>query len=410
MRGKLFWHRLLLMAIAGLITAAALYGFSVRSIEAQLRTQLREHLSVAMPEGFFSDSRGRVNDRVSLAYIGSQINQASSAWVSHSWFAAMEPAEITILDIDGIYIGSSTNATLTLPLPRNGQVRIVSVAYRLNVHWPIFALLALGTAALLGVMLRLLPRPLTKSQALWHRQLAASGYDPDTAYAAVSVHSEEELALTPLRRRIFDLVHRPQERNFTLAMQAANDPRVAAFSELDVEWFGAGLATDIDTAWAYATRAEAIVVDLVAAKLSVRGCNVSVTKTPLFYYAWYALKRTQGDGWMLNPPSNRPDVMQGRELAKLMWQHKGHAKAIDELEEHGLRAKTLDQNRSKIKEELLAALGPPLAEQYLFDTEKDVQGRLRHRLKPQPSQLQVITAQTTPTDRAPQSEFKQHSA
>jgi hypothetical protein len=127
-----------------------------------------------------------------------------------------------------------------------------------------------------------------------------------------------------------------------------------------------------------------------------------VAKTPLFYYAWYALKRVQSAGWMLNPPSNRPDREQGSELAELMWKYKGHAKAISELEQHGLRAKTLDQNRSKLREELVATLGPTLAEHYLFDTEKDALGRLRYRLKSTATQIKILESKMQGTELKPQ--------
>jgi hypothetical protein len=58
----------------------------------------------------------------------------------------------------------------------------------------------------------------------------------------------------------------------------------------------------------------------------------------------------------------------------------GHARAINELELHGLKAKTLDQNRNKIKDEMLAYFGE-LANPYLFQKSRDPKtGRYQHQL------------------------------
>lgn len=65
-----------------------------------------------------------------------------------------------------------------------------------------------------------------------------------------------------------------------------------------------------------------------------------------------------------------------------MQEHGGHQKAIKELEAHGVRAKTMDQNRNKVKEELTKVLGEAVAEQYLFETRRDPRtGRNHYRLK-----------------------------
>ena len=65
-----------------------------------------------------------------------------------------------------------------------------------------------------------------------------------------------------------------------------------------------------------------------------------------------------------------------------MKTHDGHQKAIKELEAHGVRAKTMDQNRNKVKEELIKVLGESVAEQYLFETRRDSRtGRNHYRLK-----------------------------
>jgi hypothetical protein len=115
----------------------------------------------------------------------------------------------------------------------------------------------------------------------------------------------------------------------------------------------------------------------------IHGISIALPKTPYFYYAWYAMQRKHhtGDGWILNPAVDRPDRLQAACLITLMENFGGHQKAVNDLKENGLRSKILDQNRNKIKDELVAALGDELASGFLFETERDIRSsRYRYRL------------------------------
>ena len=71
-----------------------------------------------------------------------------------------------------------------------------------------------------------------------------------------------------------------------------------------------------------------------------------------------------------------------------MQHYGGHGKAINDLQSNGLKAKTLDQNRSKIKDELVSVLGETLAADYLFETARDAQsGRSKYRIKLPPEAI-----------------------
>ena len=75
-----------------------------------------------------------------------------------------------------------------------------------------------------------------------------------------------------------------------------------------------------------------------------------------------------------------------------MSRHDGHARAINDLQQAGLKARTLDQNRSKIKEDLVEALGESLASRYLFEASKHPDGvRMRYRLALSAANIRVIT-------------------
>jgi len=129
----------------------------------------------------------------------------------------------------------------------------------------------------------------------------------------------------------------------------------------------------------------------------IHGVRLVLPKTPYFYYAWYAIQRQQGalEGWILNPAVDRPERRQAIFLISLMEKFGGHQKAINDLREHGLRSKILDQNRNKIKEELVAALGEELAGEFLFETRRDARSsRYCHRLCCPPERI-LISASTT---------------
>ena len=90
--------------------------------------------------------------------------------------------------------------------------------------------------------------------------------------------------------------------------------------------------------------------------------------------------------------SNRPDRAVGAEIAALMSRFDGHARAINDLEQNGLKARTLDQNRNKIKDEIVAVLGESLASAYLFEASRHPDGvRMRYRLGLEAARIRVIS-------------------
>ena len=73
-----------------------------------------------------------------------------------------------------------------------------------------------------------------------------------------------------------------------------------------------------------------------------------------------------------------------------MEQYGGHGRAISELKQHGLRAKTLDQNRNKIKESVQALLGDDLSERCGFEMlRQDEQVQSSYRLKISPKHIVI---------------------
>lgn len=130
-------------------------------------------------------------------------------------------------------------------------------------------------------------------------------------------------------------------------------------------------------------------------QLSINGIPANLSKTPYFYLLWYAMKRVENDnqGWVLNPPSDRHDQHNAQSLIALMESYGGHRRAINELKDKGLRAKTLDQNRNKIKEELLATYPEAVVQEVLFESKRDgISARYCYRLRINPTQITLINS------------------
>jgi hypothetical protein len=282
---------------------------------------------------------------------------------------------------------------LVFELPRNRIVRPVDVGvaceYRL---WPdLLWTTALGLAFFLLYVRT--AQPLSGGRFRWMNELIARGYEKREAHELCASAEAGSWSLNGLQLRCFEALHKPVERNFADAMRVASDPRVADLSQRQIEWLVWWLQRnhgDLDAGVAIAWAPDTVEIDLTRGSLRIHGVDVSVNRTPLFYYAWYAHNRQLGDGWLTNPQSNKPDKRAGAELAQLMWNCAGHAKAAAGVEEAGLKAKTLDQNRSKIKQEIVAALGEHLGAPYLFDERRDPKtGRMSYRLRVAPDELRI---------------------
>lgn len=124
-------------------------------------------------------------------------------------------------------------------------------------------------------------------------------------------------------------------------------------------------------------------IDLATQTVWANQTAIKMSKTPFFYYLWYAQLRQQdaNEGWFINPAAEHGNHVDAQSLIALMQTHGGHPRAVNDLISHGLRAKTLDQNRNKIKDEFLQELDAELAETYLFEAKRDLKtGRYMHRL------------------------------
>lgn len=99
-------------------------------------------------------------------------------------------------------------------------------------------------------------------------------------------------------------------------------------------------------------------------EISINQLFIPLSATPKIYWLWYAIQRSKNEnqGWISNPVANRPNRIYADTLIDLMARYGGHGRAMNDLRQYGLKAKTVDQNRNKIKDALIRELGEELAE------------------------------------------------
>lgn len=247
----------------------------------------------------------------------------------------------------------STARNINIAWQIGSEARSTSLVLDCHFNWPVLLLSQTLLALLMVMAASLLPRPLSKQQRARIDGLIALGL--------------------------------PASRARGLSTQ---------LSDAQMPWFERALRHndgDCGAALIAARAQQQLVFNTASQQVQIHGIAIRLAKTPFFYYLWYAQWRQHGEGWLLNPPVNRPDREGAESLIALMETHGGHAKSINDLRENGLRAKTLDQNRNKIRDELVSALGEALASSYLFESERDLKsGRYRYRLSLPAAQIHIL--------------------
>ncbi|WP_226663563.1 hypothetical protein [Microbulbifer aggregans] len=249
-----------------------------------------------------------------------------------------------------------------------------------NTRWAYLLTSQLSLALLATVLLGLLPLPLSSACRKEVHQLRDAGMSNAETIQVAQRLSE----LSPGIRTLFERLRPDFIGELQTLLDWLQQPGLAALTSDQLAWLEKAYAHsggDLTVAADVASSQPQLEFFIADGRLRVHGLDIALPKTPFFYYLWYARLRHEGEGWVLNPAVNRPDREGGEDLVALMEVGNGHAKAINDLRENGLRAKTLDQNRNKIKDELIATLGDSLAGPYLFDVERDPKsGRNRYRL------------------------------
>lgn len=411
-------RRAQILVLVWLLLSAMLFVFTIsagrEAIQENVVQLLQQHLMLTLDEAHFSSADNEVNDVRGLQNIGKQMNVALQSIVTMRWFGSHSRCAVALSQIDDVSLveqssehssknndeqaGKKTAQTssptiIMMTLPRNHRDRDVGLSVDCSPNWLVPAVASVFLGLLFFLIQRFVPPPMSGQHRAWMAHLAERGYADDESFALVSHCDKSQLTLNTSQRACFEQLHDPAQRNFVAVVQIVAGQGVAALDEAGIDWFVLGIShfADAEKALALATAPGSIEIDLTKMSLRLRGLSVPMSGTPLFYYAWYALQRRAGDGWVTNPASNRPDLEVGQEIAQLMSLHKGHGRAIKDLEQGGLKARTLDQNRSKIKEDIVSVLGEKLAEIYLFETSKHPDGiHMQYRLRLDSSAISVV--------------------
>jgi hypothetical protein len=386
----------LIWLLLSILLAVFIFAASQSVLQDAVQEQVRRHLLLTLDEAHFGNAQDGENDKAALQRIGQQMNTQLQDMVVHRWYSPQKQCVVSLQRFDDVAINDQPmQKNITFTLPRNQMEREIVVGLSCSPNWQGAA----AISALLGffflVISLLVPPPLSKVHRQWINYVLERGYSGMEAFAMVHRYEAASLTMNTTQLVCLEQMHDSARRNFAAVLKVVTDDRVATLGETGIDWFLLGLRGDPDRvtdALALAAAMDYVEINLQEMTLSVRGLPVPIGGTPLFYYAWYAMRRQDGDGWITNPASNRPDLVLARELVELMSRYNGHGKAINDLERTGLKARTLDQNRSKIKDDIVAALGEKLATAYLFEASRHPDGiHMRYRLQVDSRLIRIIS-------------------
>ncbi|GAC15569.1 hypothetical protein [Aliiglaciecola lipolytica] len=307
----------------------------------QIETRLRLDLADISPSSYLTIQK---NCRVVKAEV---VSQTEAAKLKNSW----KQINITIAPYD----------------------LVAGISVGCEIKWGNLLGLNFMFAALMFLAVYYLPRPLSTHQRHWYKSLTESGYSRKKATRL----SHRIYQFSAGQLQIFNFLRNQSDDDIDVISQWCMQNIPSEMSLKQVNWFY--IACDDyqqkEHALKIAIHDDVIEFDTSESLVTIHGLPLKLPKTPYFYFLWYAQKRLKGDGWQINPATNRPDKVAALELIQLMQQYGGHGKAINDLEVQGLTSKKLDQNRNKIKDELHHYLGDKLAENYLFESRRDAKSQ-----------------------------------
>lgn len=370
---------LISLMLCGLLILLARWSLQ-QDLHHQLQAQLPASLQAALTNAH--DARQTLADISRQLENATQLGCSGRAGVNLFRECALKNVQ---LEMQNQVEKSTRSGEFFIPLA--GQYLHLSLQLHTALNWPV-----LGGCAILFALLQILLQRLLPDGGLlhiqnWRNRLQAQGVSSQHASELLRQHPlpNARLALAETLGTEDELGQLPAGQCLSLAQ----DAQVNTLESAQLPWLRAALLAGHDLPDAlHIARAESqLIFDLAANRVLVHGLPVVLPRTPLFYFYWYAKRRVQGLPAYVNPAQQRPDRHEGEALASLMQQWQGHSKAINDLQENGLKGKTLDQNRNKIKDELHARLGE-LAAPYLFSAERDqATARYRYALLLAPQQI-----------------------
>ncbi|WP_250459098.1 hypothetical protein [Microbulbifer litoralis] len=371
---RLFLAWLLLTALFSALAHWQAQAAFARDLSRQLRAQLPEKMTLAL--------QNRLGGGGLREWIAARLESDLDGLPATGRLALLDrcSAGVEQLLSDDLPPAPAAAGDIVVDWQLSGRRERTLLSVDCRAHWP----LLVGSQALLALLLvalaALLPLPLPRPQRRQFAALLRRGVPAREARAL----SARLAALNPPQLQLFERLQPQGGQPLPELLDWLEQPQVAALEPSQWHWFERAMALnggDHRASLISALAGGGLEFDCGNFRVLAHGIPLELSKTPFFYFLWYARRRLDGEGWYLNPPVNRPDRDSAASLVALMEEYGGHNKAINDLRENGLRAKTLDQNRNRIRDELLSTLGETLAQPYLFEAERDLKsGRYRYRL------------------------------
>ncbi|WP_201241965.1 hypothetical protein [Halorhodospira halophila] len=311
-------------------------------------------------------------------------------------------ADLRLLRFDGVTESRAADepwrTTGTVSWEEGGQSHALEWGLRLEHQWAVLAAVFAGVwlaSLLAGVgALQILPTPLAPYRQAWLHRLRASGLSTRDAYRL----ARDAVPDSDLSEEADDFVAEVAEggdaQRWQNAFAVAAEAQSRELSAIDWQWLQWGMIhfpDDPDYALQLASTSECVELHLEKRALLIRGVPLTLKPVPLCWYALYAHYRLIGEGWIENPRSDRHAATELRDayltLAELIQVDARSERAVRE----GITERDLTRARTRLKDELEAALGDAnLAQHYLFEESPTPKGdRRRFRLKLPPVALDI---------------------
>lgn len=384
--------QLVAVVLYGLLLAVFIAQLSIYTANQQLLSELEEKLAAKINEASINHIPSLSTEKFTT-FLANRINRDLST-IQPLGPSIIQSCQALVIDINGKTFSHKVNFTNIHQFHWliTGQPQSLSLGLTCHIQKPALFILTGLVSTLTMILLSVVSRPLTGKRKTLVTKLRREGLKPKQAYTLTSSLKR----YTADQWLVFEQVFEPTNISLIDSIRFLNRGYLRELNMEQIAWLTLGLkhyAGDLYAAAIVAKSPNRLMFCLDNHSITLHGIEIKLSTTPFFYYLWYACRRCQSEtteGWTINPPSNRADKVAAAELIQLMEQFDGHNKAINDLNSKGLRSKTLDQNRSKLKEELLQVLDETLIHEYLFDVQRDAQtARFKYRLALPASHLQA---------------------
>lgn len=359
-------------------------------INKQLKNQLAPQLTKAFQQHMF--------DKNYKALVKNNINQQLALTKKKKYLSAIMHYSLLI---DELFSESSQTNLHTLYVQWNFGLKPVKAKLSLNyqINWVLLTLTSCVLALITILSLFLIPKPTSSSYKYWLLTLQKLQINNELAkrlsHQLEYLNETQSQWINSLLSSFLERKNIPQHIQISALISWFINKQAQAFNNLSVDKFVAAIMQphlNFEQGYELAQKENTLTFNMTTFSVSANGFEIKLAKTPFFYYLWYAYLKVNNlhSGWLINPSANSPDHQSAKNILALMKNNQGHSKSINELETHGLRAKTLDQNRNKIKDSFIEQLGETLSQPYLFELLRDTRtGRFQYRVKLNPEKIKL---------------------